>query len=93
MLCQIVQTSGTHNIYTNLEDKAGTHEVIDSQTKFTTNNTMTLPIFSRSGDQTIGALQVLNKRSRDGYTKEDVELMYRLADNINRFIEPVYKHQ
>lgn len=86
-------TSGTHNIYTNLEDKAGTHELIDSKTKFTTNNTMTLPIFSSSGDQTIGALQVLNKRSRDGYTKEDVELMYRLADNINRFIEPVYKHQ
>jgi hypothetical protein len=86
-------TSGTHNIYTNLEDKAGIHERIDSQTKFTTNNTMTLPIFSRSGDQTIGVLQVLNKRSRDGYTKEDVEVMYRLADNINRFIEPVYKHQ
>jgi hypothetical protein len=88
-----VLTSGTHNIYTNLEDKAGTHELIDLQTKFTTNNTLTLPVFSRSGNQTIGALQVLNKRSRDGYTKEDVEVMYRLADNINNFIEPIFKHQ
>lgn len=86
-------TSGTHNIYTNLEDKAGTHELVDLQTEFTTNNTMTLPVFSNTGDQTIGALQILNKRSRDGYTKVDVELMYRLADNINRYVEPVYKHQ
>ncbi len=86
-------TSGTHRVYSNLEDKAGTHEVIDLRTGFTTSNTMSLPIFSRTGDQTIGALQVLNKRSRDGYTAEDVELMFRLADNINRYIEPVFKHQ
>jgi hypothetical protein len=86
-------TSGTHNIFTNLEDKAGTHEIIDLQTKFTTYNTMSLPIFSRTGDQPIGALQVLNKKSRDGYTKVDVELMYRLADNVNKYIDPVFKHQ
>jgi hypothetical protein len=86
-------TNGTHKIYTGLEDKAGTHEVTDLQTNFTTSNTLSVPIFTRAGDQAIGVLQALNKRSRDGFAKEDVELMYRLSDNINRYIEPVFKHQ
>jgi hypothetical protein len=86
-------SNGIHKIYTDLEHKAGTHEVIDLQTKFTTCNILSLPIFTRTGDQAIGVLQVLNKKSRDGYTKEDVELMYRLIDNIKRYIEPIFKHQ
>jgi hypothetical protein len=86
-------SNGIHKIYSGLEHKAGTHEVIDLQTKFTTCNALSLPIFTRAGDQAIGVLQVLNKKSRDGYTKEDVELMYRLIDNIKKYIEPVFKHQ
>ncbi len=86
-------TSGIHKIVTDLEDKAGIHEVVDGETKFTTGNTLSLPIFTRSGDQTIGVLQVLNKRDRKGFTQKDVELMYRLIDNINKYIEPIFKHQ
>ncbi len=86
-------STGIHKIYIDLEEKAGTHEVIDLKTKFTTCNTLSLPIFTRSGDQAIGVLQVLNKRGRDSYTKEDVALMYRIIDNINRYIEPIFKHQ
>jgi hypothetical protein len=86
-------STGLHKIYKDLEDKAGTHEVIDLSTKFTTCNTLSLPIFTRSGDQAVGVLQILNKRSREGYAKEDIELMYRLIDNINRYIEPIFKHQ
>jgi uncharacterized protein YeeX (DUF496 family) len=86
-------TSGTHKIFTNLDDKAGPHELIDLKTNFSTINTLSLPIFSRTGERTIGVLQALNKKSRDGFTKVDVELMYRLADNVNKYIEPVFKHQ
>ncbi len=86
-------SSGKHQIFTDLEDKAGIHEVIDSETKFTTCDTLSLPIFSRSGGQTIGVLQLLNKRDRKGFSQQDVELMYRLIDNINKYIEPIFKHQ
>ena len=82
-----------HKTFTGLDEKAGIHDAIDGKTKFTTCNTLSLPILNRSGDQAIGVLQILNKKSRTGYTKEDVKLMYRVADNINRYIEPVFKHQ
>lgn len=86
-------STGIHKIFTDLEDKAGVHDAIDGKTQFTTCNTLSLPIFNRSGDQAIGVLQILNKKSRAGYTNEDVKLMYRVVDNINRFIEPIFKHQ
>ncbi len=86
-------SSGVHKIFTDLEDKAGIHEIVDSETKFTTCNTLSLPIFTRSGDQAIGVLQILNKKGRDDFTKADVDLMFRLIDNIARYIEPVFKHQ
>jgi len=88
-----VLSTGIHKIFTDLEDKAGVHDVIDGKTQFTTCNTLSLPIFNRSGDQAIGVLQILNKKSRAGYTQEDVKLMYRVVDNINKFIEPIFKHQ
>ncbi len=86
-------SSGMHKIFSDLEDKAGIHDIVDGETKFTTCNTLSLPIFTRSGDQAIGALQILNKRGRGDFTKEDIDLMYRLIGNINRYIEPVFKHQ
>ncbi len=86
-------SSGVHKSFTDLDKKAGIHDAIDGKTKFTTFNTLSLPILNRSGDQAIGVLQILNKKSREGYSKEDIKLMYRVADNINRSIEPVFKHQ
>ncbi len=84
---------GKHMIFTDMEDKAGVHEAIDIATKFTTCNTLSVPILSRAGDQVIGVLQVLNKRAPKEFNDNDVKLMYRMIELMTKYVEHIYKHQ
>jgi hypothetical protein len=86
-------STGKHMIFTDMEDKAGVHESVDIVTKFTTSNTLSVPILNRTGDQVIGVLQVLNKKATKGFDDNDVKLMYRMIDLITKYVEHIYKHQ
>ncbi len=86
-------SSGGHKVVTELEEKAGIHEIIDGSTGFTTCNTLSTPIFNRANDQVIGVLQVLNKRGAGGFSDADIALMQRLTGEISKYVESVFKHQ
>jgi len=84
---------GHYKVVTNLEEKAGIHEIVDNSTGFTSCNTLSIPIFNSAQDQAIGVLQVLNKRGNGRFSDEDISLMQRLSGEISRYVESIFKHQ
>jgi hypothetical protein len=86
-------SSGHYQVVSDLEEKAGIHEIVDNATGFTTCNTLSVPIFNGANDQAIGVLQILNKRGAHRFSNEDIALMQRLSGEVSRYVESIFKHQ
>ncbi len=85
--------TGNTQIASHLEEKAGSHEVVDMQTGFQTYNTICVPIQGAKEDIVTGAIQVLNKSGRKDFTDEDAELLYKFALQLRNNVERIFQKQ
>jgi len=86
-------SSGQYQLVTDMEEKAGIHEIVDNSTGFTSCNTLSLPIYNSAKEQVIGVLQVLNKRGASRFTDDDIALIQRMSGEISKYVESIFKHQ
>ncbi|MBF0097614.1 MAG: sigma-54-dependent Fis family transcriptional regulator [Magnetococcales bacterium] len=78
---------GTTIFGSNLEHHSGFHAQVDQKTDFVTRNLISIPIFSLAEKRCIGAVQVLNKRSADGFTQQDEILLQQVVRYLALSIE------
>nr|VFJ55257.1 MAG: Nif-specific regulatory protein/two-component system, NtrC family, response regulator HydG [Candidatus Kentron sp. FW] len=61
----------------------GFHHAVDAKTGFITRTLLSAPIRSVIDKQTIGAIQVLNKRDDEKFTTEDERILQHIADHLS----------
>lgn len=89
-------SSGRPMVADDLEDRMGTHYEVSLRTGFEPRDTLCVPIINNNKN-VIGAIQVLNKisppKGQDPYTAKDIELLQKMAYNIQYTIENIYLRQ
>jgi signal transduction protein with GAF and PtsI domain len=90
-------SSGRPMIADDLVDRMGVHYEVSLRTGFEPRDTLCVPIINMTSKKVIGAIQVLNKlnppRGQDPYTAKDIELLQKLAYNIQATIDNIYLRQ
>ena len=80
-----------------LEDRMGAHYEVSLKTGFEPRDTLCVPIINNTNNKVIGAIQVLNKLNKplgqDPYIARDIELLQKMAYNIQYTIENIYLRQ
>lgn len=80
-----------------LEDRMGAHYEVSLKTGFEPRDTLCVPIINNTSKKVIGAIQVLNKLHKplgqDPYTANDIELLQKMAYNIQYTIENIFLRQ
>jgi GAF domain-containing protein len=82
--------TGAHKIVNGLEEKSGIHKKIDELTGFETHNILSVPIKSLDGKETMGAVQVLNKKGGANFSEDDLKLVEEMAHYLQLTIENIY---
>ena len=90
-------SSGRPMIADDLQDRMGAHYEVSLKTGFEPRDTLCVPIINMSSKKVIGAIQVLNKQNtqlgQPPYTAKDIELLQKLAYNIQATIDNIYLRQ
>ena len=90
-------STGKPVIVEDLEDRMGAHFEVSVKTGFSPRNTLCVPIFGMSSKKVAGAIQVLNKVNpkfgQPPYSAQDIEILEKLAYNIQMTIENLYLRQ
>lgn len=90
-------STGRPMIADDLRDRMGAHYEVALKTGFEPRDTLCVPIINMSSKKVIGAIQVLNKQNQqlgqDPYTAKDIELLQKLAYNIQATIDNIYLRQ
>lgn len=90
-------SSGRPMVADDLQDRMGAHYEVSLKTGFEPRDTLCVPIINMTSKKVIGAIQVLNKisppRGQDPYTAKDIELLQKLAYNIQITIDNIYLRQ
>lgn len=88
-----VIASGKSFTATGLESRNGAHRETDMNTGFSTREILCVPIRSRDGSKTTGAIEVLNKKTGSGFGKDDEAFLEEVADHFQGIIENIYLSQ
>ncbi len=88
-----VVSSGHFILEEDMENHAGAHEYVSMQTGFIVHNALCVPVHGVSVNRVTGAIQALNKNSRQGFTDEDRHLLEKLAFHLQMNIENIYLRQ
>jgi len=90
-------SSGRPLVADDLRDRMGAHYEVSMKTGFEPKDTLCVPIINMTSKKVIGAIQVLNKINpqlgQDPYTANDIELLQKLAYNIQLTIDNIYLRQ
>lgn len=80
-----------------LRDRMGAHYEVSMKTGFEPRDTLCVPIINMNSKKVIGAIQVLNKTNQklgqDPYSANDIEMLQKLAYNIQLTIDNIYLRQ
>lgn len=85
--------SGEPLIESGLERHEGAHRATDAKTGFVTRNVLCVPVKSSQHKDTIGAIQVLNKRGDKEFDDEDLDIVTEIADNLRIEIDSIFLDQ
>ena len=88
-----VISSGKGLIVNDLDSRAGFHTHADVETGYITNNILCAPIKSTTTHGVTGAIQVLNKRLKGSFTKEDLLQLEEVANHLALSIENIIINQ
>lgn len=90
-------SAGRPMVADDLRDRMGAHYEVALRTGFEPRDTLCVPIINNSTKKVIGAIQVLNKINpplgQDPYNAQDIELLQKMAYNIQYTIENIYLRQ
>ena len=89
---RVIQTGETV-IETDLENKGGAHRATDEQTGFVTHNMITVPILDPGALETVGAVQVLNKKDQLEFGEGDEAALKEIAEHIQTHVYLTYLDQ
>lgn len=87
-----VISTGKPSMDMELESSVGEHDFVSMRLGFIARNTLCVPVFGVSTDRVTGAIQVLNKIAGD-YTEADMEILGRLAYQLQMNIESIFLRQ
>lgn len=76
-----------------LQRHIGPHDTVALKTGFVTYNTLCVPVHGVTTKTVTGAIQAVNKKVTSGFTSEDMEVMKKLAFNIQMQLENMYLRQ
>jgi len=88
-----VISSGRGIIVNDLEKQEGYHSFVDVETGFVTRNMVCAPIKSATTHGVAGAIQILNKRLRGSFTKDDLAQLEEVANFLALSIENIIINQ
>ena len=87
-----VIASGRPVIRRDLESRNGAHKKIDSTTGFKTREIVCVPVRDNRRGESIGAVQVLNKRHGQ-FSEEDQALLEEVAEHIQEHVDRLFLSQ
>ena len=87
-----VISTGEVVMESDLEEQAGTHDIVAVKTGFTTRSVLCVPVHGVTTKKVVGAIQVLNKRYGE-FDQEDREILERLAFHLEMNIENIFLRQ
>jgi transcriptional regulator with GAF, ATPase, and Fis domain len=82
-----VISTGQPMIAIDLDKSYGYHTEVGAKTGFVTRNMVCAPIKSLTGHGVTGAIQVLNRKGRDSFTSEDLDMVNEIARHLSISIE------
>ena len=88
-----VISAGKGIIVNDLEKQAGFHTAVDGETGFVTRNMICAPIKSVTTHGVTGAIQVLNKRLKGSFTKDDLAQLEEISTYLALSIENIIINQ
>ncbi len=88
-----VITTGMPIIANDLDKTYGYHTEVDSRTGFVTRNMVCAPIKSLTGHGVTGAIQVLNRKDKEGFSSEDLARINEVAGFVSLSIESILLNQ
>lgn len=90
-------SSGRPLVADDLEERMGAHYEVSMKTGFRPRDSLCVPIISMTSKKVIGAIQVLNKVNKglgqDPYSQKDIEVLQKLAYNIQFTVENIFLRQ
>lgn len=90
-------STGRPVVADDLRERMGAHYEVSMKTGFEPRDTLCVPIINFAAKKVIGAIQVLNKTNQklgqDPYTATDIELLQKMAHNIQFTIDNIYLRQ
>jgi GAF domain-containing protein len=85
--------SGEPLIQSGLDKLEGAHKATEVKTGFVTRNVLCVPITRPEHQETIGAIQVLNKQNNVEFDTEDLEIVKEIADHLRTEVSAVFLDQ
>jgi len=89
---EVIHT-GQAVIQSGLDKQEGAHKTTDAKTGFVTKNVLCVPVTSPHQQETVGAIQVLNKRNNKEFGNEDMEMVKEIADHLRTEVAAVFLDQ
>lgn len=88
-----VITSGQGIVINDLDERPGYHVLASEMTDFVTRTMACVPIEHLKVHGTVGAIQILNKKSENGFDTTDLDLLQEVAKYLSTFIESIIVNQ
>lgn len=76
-----------------LEERQGAHKSTDVTTGFVTREVICVPIHSSDGSEVTGAIQVLNKKDKNGFTAADESFLAEVGEHFQSIVESIFLGQ
>ena len=89
---QVIE-SGKTVMLSGLEEQEGAHKTVDAKTGFVTQNVVCVPITDPDLQETVGAIQALNKKHGQEFTAEDAAFLSELAEQVQARVSRIYLGQ
>jgi len=76
-----------------MQRQMGPHDTVALKTGYVTYNTLCVPVHGVTTDKITGAIQAVNKKASSEFKPEDLEVLQKLAFNIQMHLENMYLRQ
>ncbi len=76
-----------------MQRQMGPHDTVALKTGYVTYNTLCVPVRGVTTDKVTGAIQAVNKKASVEFRQEDLEILQKLAFNIQMHLENMFLRQ
>jgi transcriptional regulator with GAF, ATPase, and Fis domain len=89
---QVIE-SGKPIMLSGLEQQEGAHKATDMETDFVTHNVICVPIKDHDLQETVGAIQALNKKDGKEFSAEDAAFLSDLSEQVQSRVSRIFLDQ